>query len=123
MMRRFGLPVLPLILGVILGPRLEKQLRTSLQLSDGHVSGLWSEPVAVVVYVVVAVVLAWPLVARLARLRRTAAARPWTRPAPSRRRWTHDERRGRLRPEPRGRVRARPRDDRGPLAVGTGWWW
>ena len=54
MMRRFGLPVLPLMLGVILGPRLEKQLRTSLQLSDGHVSGLWSEPVAVVVYVIVA---------------------------------------------------------------------
>ncbi len=51
MMRRFGLPVLPLILGVILGPRLEKQLRTSLQLCDGHISGLWSEPVAVVVYV------------------------------------------------------------------------
>ena len=57
MMRRFGLPVLPLILGVILGPRLEKQLRTSLQLSDGHISGLWSEPVAVVVYVIVALVL------------------------------------------------------------------
>ena len=75
-MRRFGLPVLPLILGVILGPRLEKQLRKTLQLSDGHISGLWSEPVAVVVYVVVAVVLAWPLVARLARLRRTASALP-----------------------------------------------
>jgi putative tricarboxylic transport membrane protein len=64
-MRRFGLPVLPLILGVILGPRLEKQLRTSLQLSDGQVSGLFSEPVAIVVYVVVAGVLLWPLVRRL----------------------------------------------------------
>ena len=51
MMRRFGLPVLPLILGVILGPAPGEQLRTSLQLSDGDVSGLWSEPVAVVVYV------------------------------------------------------------------------
>ena len=30
MMRRFGLPVLPLIIGVILGPRIERQLRTAL---------------------------------------------------------------------------------------------
>ena len=66
-MRRFGLPVLPLILGVILGPRLEEELRKSLQLSDGQLSGLFNEPVAVVVYLIGVVVLAWPLVARLAR--------------------------------------------------------
>ena len=66
-MRRFGLPVLPLILGVILGPRLEEELRKSLQLSDGQLSGLFNEPVAVVVYVIGVIVLAWPLVARLAR--------------------------------------------------------
>jgi putative tricarboxylic transport membrane protein len=72
MMRRYGLPILPLILGVILGPRLEKQLRTSLQLSDGQVSGLFSEPVAIVVYVIVALVLLWPLARRL--VRRTAPA-------------------------------------------------
>jgi putative tricarboxylic transport membrane protein len=70
MMRRYGLPVLPLILGVILGPRLEKQLRQALQLSAGDVSGLWSEPIAVVVYVIVALVLLWPLAARLWRARR-----------------------------------------------------
>jgi putative tricarboxylic transport membrane protein len=74
LMRRYGLPVLPLILGVILGPRLEKQLRTSLQLSDGNISGLWSEPLAVAVYVVVVVVLLWPLVNRLLRRRQTAVA-------------------------------------------------
>ncbi|HEX5523896.1 MAG TPA: tripartite tricarboxylate transporter permease [Pedococcus sp.] len=72
MMRRYGLPVLPLILGVILGPRLEKQLRTSLQLSDGQVSGLFTEPVAIVVYVIVALVLLWPLARRV--LRRSAPA-------------------------------------------------
>jgi putative tricarboxylic transport membrane protein len=58
---------------VILGPRLEKQLRTSLQLSDGHISGLWSEPVAVVVYVIVALVLLWPLLNRIRGLRQTRA--------------------------------------------------
>ncbi len=67
LMRRFGLPVLPLVLGVILGPRLEQQLRTSLQLSQGHISGLFSEPLAIVVYAIVALVLAWPLARRFRR--------------------------------------------------------
>ena len=34
-MRRFGLPVLPLIVGVILGPLIELQCRRSLQLAGG----------------------------------------------------------------------------------------
>ena len=70
LMRRFGLPVLPLVLGVILGPRLETELRKSLQLSDGQLSGLFSEPVAVVVYLIVALVLLWPFAQR--GLRRTS---------------------------------------------------
>lgn len=67
MMRRFGLPVLPLIIGVILGPRAEGQLRKTLQLSAGDVSGLWSEPIAVGIYVIVAIILIWPLLMRLWR--------------------------------------------------------
>ena len=51
MMRRFGLPVLPLIIGVILGPRIERQLRQSLQLGGGDWSSLFTEPVAIVTYV------------------------------------------------------------------------
>ena len=38
-MRRFGLPVLPLIIGVILGPLAEQQLRRALQITDGDVAG------------------------------------------------------------------------------------
>ena len=72
-MRRFGLPVLPLIIGLILAPRAERQLRISLQLSGGDVSGLWSEPIAVVVYIIVALILAWPLVALVWRRFRPAA--------------------------------------------------
>lgn len=56
-MRRFGLPVLPLIIGVILGPELEEQLTTALALSSGDVSTLWGEPVAVIVWVVIPVLL------------------------------------------------------------------
>ena len=67
LMRRFGLPVLPLIIGVILGPRLEIQLRQALQLADGSWGTLFSEPVAVVAYLVIAVLFLMPLLQRLFR--------------------------------------------------------
>jgi putative tricarboxylic transport membrane protein len=76
MMRRFGLPVLPLILGVILGPRLEDQLRKALKLSGGDPlgpNGLLGEPIAVVVYIIVAIILVWPLLFKLYRRARPAA--------------------------------------------------
>ncbi|BBZ60054.1 tripartite tricarboxylate transporter permease [Mycolicibacterium monacense] len=65
MMRRFGLPVLPLIIGVILGPRIERQLRQSLQLGGGDWTSLFTEPVAIVVYVLMALLLLAPLVLKL----------------------------------------------------------
>lgn len=65
MMRRFGLPILPLIIGVILGPRIERQLRQSLQLGGGDWSSLFTEPVAIVVYICVAALLLTPLVLRI----------------------------------------------------------
>src|SRR6476620_7725703 len=67
MMRRFGLPILPLIIGVIIGPRIERQLRTALSVAGGDVSTLWSEPLAVGIYVIIAVLLLWPLLVRLLR--------------------------------------------------------
>ena len=67
MMRRFALPVLPLILGVILGPLMEFRLREAMAISRGEVSGLWSEPLAVVIYVVVALAVVAPLVIRRVR--------------------------------------------------------
>jgi putative tricarboxylic transport membrane protein len=77
-MRRFGLPVLPLIVAVILGPRVEAQGRRALQLSSGDVRGMFGgvdvatgqfqlSAVAVVVYLIILLVLLWPLVFRLVR--------------------------------------------------------
>ena len=64
-MRRFGLPVLPLIVGAILGPLFERHLRRSLQTSGGDLSGLFGGPVAWVCYALIIAVLLWPLLARL----------------------------------------------------------
>jgi putative tricarboxylic transport membrane protein len=66
-MRRFGLPVVPAIIAVILGPRAEVQMRRALQISDGEISGLFDTPFAVTMYVIIALLLLWPLVRRFVR--------------------------------------------------------
>lgn len=75
--RRYGLPVLPLIVGAILGPEMEKQLRRALQISAGDPSALVSEPVAVVLYVCIGLLLAAPSVIRL--IKRGRDKRPGTK--------------------------------------------
>jgi putative tricarboxylic transport membrane protein len=66
-MRRFGFPVLPLIVGVILGPRAELQGRRALQLSGGDLSGLLGGPVSYTVYGLIVLLLTWPLARRVLR--------------------------------------------------------
>ncbi|MGW4424121.1 tripartite tricarboxylate transporter permease [Streptosporangium sp. NPDC004631] len=73
-MRRFGLPVLPLIVGVILGPRAELQGRRSLQLSGGDLSGLLGGALSYMIYAVIVLVLLWPLVRRLVESMRARTA-------------------------------------------------
>jgi putative tricarboxylic transport membrane protein len=75
-MRRFGLPVVPTIIGVILGPLAERQLRTALQITAGDPVGLVNSPVAVGVYTLIGLLLVWNVVGKrvvaLARHRVTA---------------------------------------------------
>ena len=59
LMRRYGLPVVPAIIGVILGPVSEGKLRQALQVSNGDWSTLWSTGFSLVVYAVIALLLAW----------------------------------------------------------------
>lgn len=67
MMRRFALPVLPLIIGVILGPLMETRFREALAISGGELSGLFNEVLAIVVYVIAVLVIVVPLVLRKVR--------------------------------------------------------
>ena len=69
--RRFGIPVLPLILGVILGPLMETKMREALDLSNGDVSGLFNEGLAVFVYVLIVAAIVAPYVLGLVRDRRS----------------------------------------------------
>ena len=70
MMRRYGLPMLPAIIGVILGPYAEEELRKALQISNGDVSGLL-DPMSIVVYAIVGLILLFPLVRRFLPRRAT----------------------------------------------------
>ncbi|MFD4630390.1 tripartite tricarboxylate transporter permease [Streptomyces sp. NPDC058284] len=64
-MRRYGLPILPAVIGVILGPNAEQQLRRALQISDGSVSGLVDTPFSVTVHGLIVLIVAWPLLRKV----------------------------------------------------------
>ena len=68
--RRFGIPVLPLILGVIIGPLMEVKMREALDLSNGEISGLFSEGLALFVYALFILALVVPPVVERVRGRR-----------------------------------------------------
>lgn len=76
LMRRFGLPVLPAVIGVILGPSAELQLRRALQITDGDLGGLVNTPFSITVYAIIGVILAWPLLRRLLPRRGTGPSDP-----------------------------------------------
>jgi putative tricarboxylic transport membrane protein len=56
-MRRYGYPVAPLVVGMILGPMGEEQLRKALQLSEGSLVSLVMHPFAATAYAVLVVLV------------------------------------------------------------------
>lgn len=63
--RRFGMPITPLILGLILGPNLELQFRRALQISAGDYSTLVSSPLSKILYAVLFLALFTPVITRV----------------------------------------------------------
>ena len=62
--RRFGVPITPLIIGLILGPMAELQMRRALQISGGDPAALFATPLSKVLYAVLAVVIFAPFIWR-----------------------------------------------------------
>ena len=73
-LRRFGFPVAPVLLGLVLGPLIEQELRRSLAMSSGDVSIFFTRPISLVVLSLVGLILIAFAVAHL-RKRRGLAAR------------------------------------------------
>ncbi|TRX75897.1 tripartite tricarboxylate transporter permease [Pseudomonas mangiferae] len=67
-LRKLDFPLSPLLLGFILGGLMEQNLRRALSISNGELSILWSGPITLGTWALVALMLALPLV-RIARRR------------------------------------------------------
>jgi putative tricarboxylic transport membrane protein len=63
-LRRYGYPLAPVVVGLILGPLAEQQLRRALAISQGDPSVLVGSPIAVVLLLLAAAAVIVPLVLR-----------------------------------------------------------
>ncbi len=61
-------PLAPIILGLVLGPILERNFIMSMQIADGNLLGFFSRPVAAGLGVIVCAVILIPLVRTLIRI-------------------------------------------------------
>ena len=57
MLRKLDLPLAPLVLGLILGPTMEKSLRTSLEMSAGDYAIFFTRPLCLALLIASAAVL------------------------------------------------------------------
>ncbi len=72
-MRRFDFPTAPVVVGMILGPLAEAQMRNALSIGEGHWSVFVQRPGSIVLLLVIAAVLVLP---RIAAARRRARFGP-----------------------------------------------
>ena len=59
-MRRYDFPVAPVIVGMILGPLAEAQMRNALSIGEGHWSVFWDRPMSLTLLAVVVICLVLP---------------------------------------------------------------
>jgi putative tricarboxylic transport membrane protein len=64
-MRRYDFPVGPMILGVILGPELEQQFRSALQIGQGDLTVFLTRPIAAVLLLAALAAIVLPYLPRL----------------------------------------------------------
>ncbi len=60
LMRRYDYEPAPLIVGLVLGPVMERSLRQTLIISRGSLSGLWDSPICMVMWCVILIVVVLP---------------------------------------------------------------
>ncbi|EFF77904.1 tripartite tricarboxylate transporter permease [Achromobacter piechaudii] len=72
-LRKFGVPMAPLVLGVVLGNMMEQNLRRALSMTDGDVRVLFSSPVSVSMWVAAVAVVVVPQILRRVRRARKVA--------------------------------------------------
>ena len=73
-MRRLDFPVGPVVLGVVLGPRIEQEFRRALAISQGDATTFLTRPLSLAILLLAALVLLAPFVPLLWRRRRLKVA-------------------------------------------------
>jgi putative tricarboxylic transport membrane protein len=76
LMRRFDFPTAPVIVGMILGPLAEAQMRNALSIGEGRWTVFIERPMSVAVLLAVVAVLVLPALGRLRQRRARAAPTP-----------------------------------------------
>ena len=71
LMRRFDFPTAPVIVGMILGPLAEAQMRNALSIGEGHWSVFIERPMSATLLAVIVAVLVLPRAMKLLRARRS----------------------------------------------------
>jgi len=74
MMRRWGFPVAPAVIGLILGPLAESQFRKALAISQGDPSVFFTHPISATLLALTAALVLLPWLYRVARERRARQA-------------------------------------------------
>jgi putative tricarboxylic transport membrane protein len=70
LMRRFDFPTAPVVVGMILGPLAEAQLRNAVSIGEGSARVFIERPMSIVLIVIILTVLLAPRVYRLVQVRR-----------------------------------------------------
>ena len=70
LMRRYEVPLAPLLIGVILGPLAETELRRALAVSEGDIGALYSSPITIGIYLMLFAAIAISVVQHLRNIRR-----------------------------------------------------
>ena len=73
LMRRYDIPVAPTIVGMILGPVAEQQLRRALSISQGDMSIFITKPISASILLLTAVLVIGPLIWKRRQAKRAAA--------------------------------------------------
>ena len=64
LMRRYGFPIAPVIIGLILGPMAEEQFRRAMMISQGDASVFFTHPISLFFLVLAVMILALPWIMR-----------------------------------------------------------
>ena len=70
-LKKFSMPLAPVVLSVVLGPMIERALRQSLTMSLGSFDIFFTRPISATLLAVGFIVVAWPLVDTLRKRNRT----------------------------------------------------